>query len=131
MVESRHRSVSGKERNTLLVIIEKGACSAEDLPHQDAETEATPVTDVAPAPGLGQAGRPNLERASAPLRPIGLRRSASFGMQRPGSGAGSFGAGPLQRSHSYIARHRSFRDVSTHSTRSYDSTEEPLLQREP
>ena len=52
-------------------------------------------------------------------------------MQRPGSGAGSFGAGSMQRSHSYIARHRSFMDISTHSNRSYDSTEEPLLQREP
>lgn len=97
---------------------------------------------MAPTPGLGQAGRPNLERISAaaaqPARPIALRRSASFGMQRPGSGAGSFGAGSLQRSHSYISRHRSFRDssahsfkdVSTHSTRSVESEEEPLLRAE-
>ena len=110
---------------------------AEDVRDQDAEAGGAPSTDIAPAPGLGQAGRPKLERASAaaavtaPARPIALRRSASFGMQRPGSGAGSFGAGSLQRSHSYIARHRSFRDLSTHSTRSIDSAEEPLLQREP
>ena len=113
----------------------KGSCYAEDQLPQDAEAgtaQAAQVTEIAPAPGLGQAGRPPLERTSAAAaRPIGLRRSASFGMQRPGSGAGSFGAGSMQRSHSYIARHRSFRDISTHSTRSYDSTEEPLLQREP
>ena len=105
---------------------------AEDGPGQDGETGV--AADVAPAPGLGQAGRPNLDRSSvsaaaAAARPIGLARSSSFGPQRPGSGAGSFGAGSLHRTNSYIARHRSFRDLSAHSTRSVDSSaEEPLLR---
>ena len=115
--------------------LKKKCLAAEDGP-ENAEAGHAPAADMPPAPGLGQAVRPTLERASMgaggpPSRPVALRRSSSFGMQRPGSGAGSFGAGSLQRSHSYIARHRSFRDLSAHSTRSVDSgTEEPLLRPE-